>query len=110
MTMRWKGTTLHRIQPAAGLAARRNRARRGVSQQDADSLTASRHGQTMLAIELYAADKGIELREPTHSFDGRKRAPLTRSTADHRNHPPLWVASPTQFSDYLVMRGLRLVK
>lgn len=67
-----------------------------------------RHGQTMLAIELYAADQGIELREPTHSFDGKKRVPLTRSTSDHRNHPPLWVESRTQFADYLLMRGLRL--
>jgi len=68
-----------------------------------------RHGQTMLAIELYAADQGIELQAPTHSFDGKKRVPLTRSTADHRNHPPLWVESRTQFVDYLLMRGLRVV-
>jgi hypothetical protein len=68
-----------------------------------------RHGQTMLAIEMYAADHGLMLREPTHSFDGRKRAPLTRSTAGNRNHPPLWVESRTQFADYLAMRGLRLV-
>jgi hypothetical protein len=67
------------------------------------------HGQTMLAIELYAADHGIELQEPTHSFNGEKRMPLTRSTADHRNHPPLWVESRTQFADYLALRGLRLV-
>lgn len=69
-----------------------------------------RHGQTMLAIELYAADQGIELQEPTHSFDGKKRVPLTRSTADHRNHPPLWVESRTQFADYLLLRGLGVVQ
>lgn len=69
-----------------------------------------RHGQTMLAIEMYAADQGIELREPTHSFDGKKRVPLTRSTAGHRNHPPLWVESRTQFADYLALRGLRIVR
>lgn len=69
-----------------------------------------RHGQTMLAIELYAADQGIELHEPTHSFDGKKQVPLTRSTDDHRNHPPLWVESRTQFADFLVMRGLSVVR
>jgi hypothetical protein len=69
-----------------------------------------RHGQVMLAIELYAADQGIELPQPTHSFDGKKRVPLTRSTAGQRNHPPLWVESRTQFADYLVMRGLLLVR
>lgn len=68
-----------------------------------------RHGQTMLAIELYAADHGLELREPTHAFDGKKRVPLTRSTANHRNHPPLWVVSRTQFADYLVKRGLQVI-
>jgi hypothetical protein len=45
-----------------------------------------------------------------HSFDAKKRVPLTRSSADHRNHPPLWVGSRTQFADYLVMRGLFAVK
>lgn len=69
-----------------------------------------RHGQTMLAIELYAAEQGIKLREPTHSFDGKTRMLLTRSTADHRNHPPLWVESRTQFADFLIMRGLEVVR
>lgn len=68
-----------------------------------------RHGQVMLAIELYADDQGIELVEPTHSFDGKKAVPLARSTEAFRNHPPLWVTSRTQFADYLVMRGLQIV-
>ncbi|WP_455923281.1 DnaT-like ssDNA-binding protein [Pseudomonas putida] len=68
-----------------------------------------RHGQVMLAIELYADGQGIELVEPTHGFDGKKSVPLTRSTEAFRNHPPLWVASRTQFADYLVMRGLTVI-
>jgi hypothetical protein len=107
-TMQWKGTPASDSQPLAW--PRDGIVLAGEFLSKTLIPYGIRHGQTMLAIELYAADKGIELREPTHSFDGRKRAPLTRSTADHRNHPPLWVASPTQFSDYLVMRGLRLVK
>lgn len=69
-----------------------------------------RHGQLMLAIEMYAADQGIELAMPTHSFDGKKQTPLVRSTEGSRNHPPLWVASRTQFADYLVRRGLTVAK
>lgn len=68
-----------------------------------------RHGQTMLAIELYAADHDLALREPTHGFDGRNMIPLNRSNDVYRMAPPLWVPSRTQFADYLVMRGLKLV-
>ncbi len=68
-----------------------------------------RHGQTMLAIEMYAADQGLTLHEPTHGFDGRKMIPLNRSNEHYTLAPPLWVPSRTQFADYLVMRGLSLV-
>jgi hypothetical protein len=69
-----------------------------------------RHGQVMLAIEMYASDQGLTIREPTHGYDGRQLIPLSRSTEQSMLDPPLWVASRTQFADYLVMRGLRLVK
>lgn len=69
-----------------------------------------RHGQVMLAIELYAADQSIELRQPTHSFDGKKRVPLTRSTAAMNLGPPLWAPSRTLFADHLKQRGLRVVE
>lgn len=68
-----------------------------------------RHGQTMLAIEMYAADHGHDLEEPTHGFDGRKMVPLSRGNGSYRLSPPLWVASRTQFADYLVLRGLRVL-
>ncbi|AVI85605.1 hypothetical protein YA0016_08570 [Pseudomonas syringae] len=68
-----------------------------------------RHGQTMLAIEMYAADQGFTLHEPAHGFDGLKMIPLSRSNEHYRLAPPLWVPSRTQFADYLVMRGLKLV-
>ncbi|MCF5715160.1 hypothetical protein I9H06_16410 [Pseudomonas tremae] len=69
-----------------------------------------RHGQTMLAIEMYAADQGLTLHEPTHGFDGRKMVPLNRSNEHYRLAPPLWVPSRTQFADYLAMRGLSIVR
>lgn len=69
-----------------------------------------RHGQTMLAIEMYAADQGIALHEPTHGLDGRKMIPLNRSNEHYRLAPPLWVPSRTQFADYLAMRGLSIVR
>nr|WP_137984445.1 DnaT-like ssDNA-binding protein [Pseudomonas viridiflava] len=68
-----------------------------------------RHGQTMLAIELYAADHDLALREPIHGFDGKNMIPLNRSNDQYRMTPPLWVPSRTQFADYLAMRGLSLV-
>lgn len=104
--MRWKGTASSSRQPLAW-------PRDGIV-LDGEFLSKTlipygiRHGQTMLAIQMYAADQGLELREPTHSFDGRRRVPLTRSTVGNRNHPPLWVESRTQFADYLIMRGLHL--
>lgn len=69
-----------------------------------------RHGQVMLAIEMYSADAGISLVRPTHSFHGDRLVPLTRSTAEVNLGPPLWAPSRTQFADYLVMRGLSVVK
>lgn len=69
-----------------------------------------RHGQVMLAIELYAADAGIQVVLPTHGYHGERKVPLTRSTAQVNLGPPLWVPSRTQFADYLVMRGLSVVE
>ncbi len=69
-----------------------------------------RHGQVMLAIEMYAWDQGRELAEPTHAYDGDKAIPLRRSCEEYRLDPPLWVSSGTQFADYLMRRGLILVK
>jgi hypothetical protein len=69
-----------------------------------------RHGQVMLAIEMFASDNGLTIREPTHGYDGVGLTSLSRSTEQSMVDPPLWVASRTQFADYLVMRGLRLVK
>jgi hypothetical protein len=68
-----------------------------------------RHGQVMLAIEMYAADRGIPVALPTYGYDGDKVVPLMRSTAKVNLGPPLWVPSRTQFADYLVMRGLSVV-
>jgi hypothetical protein len=68
-----------------------------------------RHGQVMLAIEMYAADQGITLVLPTHGYEGDKIVPLMRSTAKVRLDPPLWTPSRTQFADYLVMRGLKVI-
>lgn len=69
-----------------------------------------RHGQVMLAIEMYASDQGLVIHEPTHGYDGRRLIPLSRSSEDTMLDPPLWVFSRTQFADYLVMRGLSVVK
>lgn len=69
-----------------------------------------RHGQVMLAIEMYAADRGIPLALPTHGYEGDKPVPLTRSNAKVNLGPPLWTSSRTQFVDYLVKRGLTLVR
>lgn len=69
-----------------------------------------RHGQVMLAIEMYAADRGIQLSLPTHGYDGDRVVPLMRSTAKVNLGPPLWAPSRAQFADYLVMRGLSVVK
>lgn len=69
-----------------------------------------RHGQVMMAIEMYARDQGIGLVEPTHAYDGDKVILLRRSCEEYRLDPPLWVSSSTQFADYLAMRGLLLAK
>ncbi len=69
-----------------------------------------RHGQVMLAIEMYAADVGIQLALPTHGYDGEKVVLLTRSNLNVNLGPPLWTSSRTQFADYLLMRGLSIVR
>ncbi|WP_342309760.1 DnaT-like ssDNA-binding protein [Pseudomonas fluorescens] len=68
-------------------------------------------GQVRLAVELYAAEQGFLIEEPTHCIepDGR-RTRLSRDTAGFRMRPPPYTSSRTQFADYLVMRGLRLVR
>lgn len=69
-----------------------------------------RHGQVMLAIEMYSSDQGVALALPTHAYEGDNTFVLNRSTAEVNLGPPLWASSRTQFADYLVMRGLRVVK
>jgi hypothetical protein len=69
-----------------------------------------RHGQVMLSIEMYAADRGIPLALPTHGYEGDRPVPLTRSNAKVNLGPPLWVPSRTLFADHLKHRGLRLVE
>jgi len=106
--MRWKGERTSRSQANAW-------PRIGIIIDD-DPLCADhipygiRHGQVMLAIEMYARDKGIELIEPTHAYDGGKIIPLRRSCGKYRLDPPLWVESRTQFADYLSGRGMRVLK
>ncbi|PBQ00321.1 hypothetical protein CCL17_16935 [Pseudomonas congelans] len=105
--MRWKGERTSNLQAIAW-------PRRGIT-IDGHPLCADhipygiRHGQVMLAIEMYARDKGTDLIEPTHAYDGDKVIPLTRSCEKYRLDPPLWVFSSTQFADYLVMRRLSVV-
>ncbi|MCQ2999737.1 hypothetical protein NLO98_08205 [Pseudomonas syringae] len=106
--MRWKGERASQSQAIAW-------PRKGISIDGFPLCTdhipyGIRHGQVMLAIEMYAHDQGIELIEPTHAHDGDKLIPLTRSCDKYRLDPPLWVFSSTQFADYLVLRGLVLVK
>lgn len=69
-----------------------------------------RHGQVMLAIEMYSADQGVALALPTHAYEGDNTVALNRSTTKANLGPPLWALSRTQFADYLVMRGLTLVR
>lgn len=106
--MRWKGERTSAGQPLAW-------PRRGISIDGHPLCTdhipyGIRHGQVMLAIEMYARDQGIELVEPTHANDNGKLIALSRSCANYRLDPPLWVFSRTQFADYLVMRGLSIVR
>ncbi len=68
-------------------------------------------GQLRLAVELYAAEQGFQIEEPTHCIepDGR-RTRLNRDTPGFRMRPPPYAPSRTQFADYLVMRGLSIVR
>ncbi|MCD5970765.1 DnaT-like ssDNA-binding protein [Pseudomonas quasicaspiana] len=106
--MRWKGEKTSHLQAIAW-------PRRGIS-IDGFPLCKDhipygiRHGQVMLAIEMYAHDRDIELIEPTHAHDGDKVIPLKRSCEMYRLDPPLWTSSRTQFADYLPLRGLKVVK
>jgi len=106
--MVWKGARVSPTQPLAW--PRREIILRDEFLSEALVPYGIRHGQVMLAIEMYAADHGLKVREPTHGYDGRTLIPLSRSTEGSMLDPPLWVASRTQFADYLVMRGLSVVK
>ncbi|VVN50596.1 hypothetical protein PS687_00351 [Pseudomonas fluorescens] len=67
-------------------------------------------GQVRLAVELYAAEQGIQIEEPTHCNEPNgRRTRLNRDTPGLRMRPPPYAPSRTQFADYLVMRGLRVV-
>lgn len=68
-------------------------------------------GQVRLAVELYAAEQGLEIEEPTHCIEPNgRRTLLNRATPGFRLRPPPYVQSRTQFADYLHLRGLRLIK
>ncbi|MBD1602086.1 DnaT-like ssDNA-binding protein [Pseudomonas typographi] len=104
--MRWRGFPVIGNQPMAW-------PRKGITMPNGEILGPTipygiSHGQVMLAAELYAADHGIEPSEPTHYYDKGKAHPLVRSTEQFMTAPPLWVASRTQFADYLMMRGLSI--
>ncbi|XSS65399.1 DnaT-like ssDNA-binding protein [Pseudomonas sp. B11] len=64
-------------------------------------------GQVRLAVELYAAEQGFQIEELEPN--GR-RTRLNRDTPGFRMRPPPYAPSRTQFADYLVMRGLSIVK
>lgn len=108
--MRWKGVKTHSWQPLAW-------PREGVILANDQIMSHTlipygiRHGQVMLAIELYCADQSIELLEPAHCYpEGKPPEKLRRSCGRFMTDPPLWVASRTQFADYLVMRGLSIAR
>jgi len=105
--MQWKGRRASRNQPLAW--PRDDIVMNGEFLSKTSIPYGIRHGQVMLAIEMYATDRGILLALPTHGYDGDKVVPLTRSTAQVNLGPPLWTQSRTQFADYLVMRGLSVV-
>ncbi|MGF6127253.1 hypothetical protein QF019_002462 [Pseudomonas frederiksbergensis] len=68
-------------------------------------------GQVRLAAELYAAEQGFQIDEPTHCIEPNgRRTRLNRDTPGFRMRPPPYAPSRTQFADYLVMRGLSVVK
>lgn len=68
-------------------------------------------GQLRLAVELYAADNGFGIPEPAFGTekDG-ERVALLRGNPGAMLRPPPYAPSRTQFADYLMMRGLALVK
>lgn len=67
-------------------------------------------GQVRLAVELYAAEQGFRLEEPTHCIEPNGWCTrLKRNTPGLRMRPPPYAPSRTQFADYLAMRGLSLV-
>ena len=67
-------------------------------------------GQVRLAVELYAAEHGFQIEEPTHCTEPNgRRTRLNRDTPGLRMRPPPYAPSRTQFADYLIMRGLHLV-
>lgn len=108
--MRWQGVPTHRWQPLAW-------PREGIILENHVVMSKTlipygiRHGQVMLAIELYCRDQGIELIEPTHCYPkGEMPRALQRSDERFQTDTPLWVASWVQFSPYLVRRGLSLVR
>jgi hypothetical protein len=106
-SMQWKGQRTSASQPLSW--PRRNIVIRDEFLSKTLIPYGIRHGQVMLAIEMYAADHGITLMLPTHGYDGDSVVPLMRSTAKVNLGPPLWTPSRTQFADYLVMRGLRVI-
>ncbi|MGX1186679.1 hypothetical protein AB7M29_004358 [Pseudomonas sp. F-14 TE3623] len=67
-------------------------------------------GQVRLAVEIHAAEHGLEIQEPTHCTEPNgRRTLLVRSSPGTRMRPPPYAPSRTQFADYLVMRGLHPV-
>ncbi|WP_231421704.1 DnaT-like ssDNA-binding protein [Pseudomonas sp. Leaf59] len=67
-------------------------------------------GQVRLAVELYAAEQGFQIEEPTHCTEPNgRRTRLNRDTPGLRMRPPPYAPSRTQFADYLMMRGLYVV-
>ncbi|KAA0995452.1 hypothetical protein FQ192_10425 [Pseudomonas sp. ANT_J12] len=106
--MRWKGERTLSVQPLAW--PRSGIVFNGAWVDDRLVPYGIRHGQVMLAIEMYADDQGLEMVEPKYAHDKGRLIPLSRSSAEYRLDPPLWVSSRTQFADYLVMRGLSIVR
>lgn len=105
--MRWRGYPVIGNQPLPW-------PRRGITMRNGEVLGTMipygiHHGQVRLAAELYAADQGIEPFEPTHCYPKGRAVLLERSTDGFMTDPPLWVASRTQFADYLAGRGLQTV-
>jgi len=67
-------------------------------------------GQVRLAVELYAAEQGLQIEEPRYCIEPNgQRTRLKRGAPGFRMRPPPYAPSSTQFSDYLVMRGLSVV-